>query len=156
MRAADLAPESPLLAAHGLVGLPYVAGRFTCAHLAVLAQQRLFGRQVASQVPLRHPVGVAAEREAILRWRDELAEPVLPPMEPADGDAALFVQGWEHDEGWHIGTLLLGQHGERWVLHTHAGAGHSVVERLRDMRRRGLRLEGFYRWRQARPSEGVA
>ncbi len=144
------AVQTPLQAVHplGLVGLPYQPGRFTCAHLAVLAQARLFGRQVATQLPSRHPVGVQAEREVLLRWRDELAEPVLPPAEPADGDVALFVQGWEQDEGWHIGTLLLGAYGEQWVLHTHAGAGHSVVERLADLRRRGLRLEGWYRWRQ--------
>lgn len=149
MKAAELAPKSPLLASHGLVGVPYVPGRFTCAHLAVLAQQQLFGRQVAGQLPQRHPIGTAAEREFLLRWRDELAVPVEPPEQPEDGDVALFVQGWDHDEGWHIGTLLLGAHGEQWVLHTHAGAGHSVVERLSTMRRRGLRLERFYRWRLA-------
>jgi len=148
--------QTPLLASHALVGLPYVPGRFTCAHLAVLAQERLFGRQVAAQLPQRHAVGAAAEREMLLRWRDELADPLPDGQAPQDGDAALFVQGWEHDEVWHVGTVLLGPYGDPWVLHTHAGAGHSVVERPATMRRRGLRLEGYYRWRVASLGEGRA
>lgn len=133
--------------AEQLVGMDYVDGRFDCAHYAVLVQQRLWGRTV--HLPLggaRHPRGARSQVAAINRHRDELAERVVG--EPQSGDAILFQEDDEdgRDWHWHIGTLLVRWTGERWVLHLPA-YGTSVLQRVSDCQRRGLRVEGYYRWR---------
>ncbi len=134
--------------AERLVGMPYVAGRFTCMHLAVWAQDALWGREVARQAPRRVPVHGRQQAAMVEHWRHQLCDVVKTP---ASGDVVLF-----HDDlaewPWHIGTVLV-EGGETWVLHTHQGIGASVLERLPDTQRRGLRVEGFYRWREV-PEEG--
>lgn len=138
---AAFTPAPTLRQAEGLVGLTYVPGRFTCMHLALLAQRELFGRDVAPQLAGRLPVRGEDQGRLLARWREVVASPVV---DARTGDAVLFKDGggeWE----WHIGTLFV-EGGEHWVLHTHQGIGASVLERLRDTPRRGLRVEGFYRW----------
>ncbi len=137
--------------AEALVGLNYDARHFDCAHLAVLAQAKLFGRVVAAQLPKSHPVRPLLQHRLLSELRDELATRIDAPEMPVSGDVVLFKE-WlpvAHGsclESWHIGTLLL-EYGERWVLHTHAGVGRSVLERLTGCAARGLRPEGFYRWK---------
>lgn len=137
---------SKLKQAEQLVGLPYVERTFDCAHLAVLAQERLFGRCVAQQLPAVHPAGIRGASSWMRRYCLQMAEPVA---EPVDGDAVLFTE----DDGrggrrWHIGTVLL-RHSERWVLHTSANLGASLLQTLADCALSGLAVEGFYRWREA-------
>ncbi|MCW5581377.1 MAG: hypothetical protein KIS72_08555, partial [Luteimonas sp.] len=81
---------------------------------------------------------------AVLRWREQLCDPVA---RPAAGDAVLFIQRETRGTEWHIGTVLFGDDGLPWVLHTHGGLAASVLEPLAACRMRGLRIEGFYRWR---------
>lgn len=134
--------------AERLVGMPYVAGRFTCMHLAVWAQEVLWHRKVARGVPTRLPVHGSQQAAMVQQWRHQLCDPVDFPQ---SGDVVLF-----HDDGsdwpWHIGTVLVDGF-EVWVLHTHQGIGASVLERLHDAQRRCLRVEGYYRWREA-PEHG--
>lgn len=127
--------------AEALVGMPYVEGTFDCAHLAVLAQHTLFGRDVL--IPGRHPAGLRTQAAAIARLRFTVAEQVDLP---ATGDVALFIA--EAAAGalqWHIGTVFL-HGGDQWVLHTRADDA-SRLQRVADVLRFGMLLEGFYRWK---------
>ena len=76
----------------------------------------------------------------------DLARP-LQPCEPAiTGDAVLWQAGIGSDaQHWHIGTLFVAL-GERWVLHTTAALGASVLQPLAECGAQGLHFEGFYRW----------
>lgn len=132
--------------AEALVGLPYRAGRADCMHLAVLAQRQLFGRVVRWPADARHPLRAADQVETIGRHLADLARP-LQPCEPAiTGDAVLWQAGIGSDaQHWHIGTLFVAL-GERWVLHTTAALGASVLQPLAECGAQGLHFEGFYRW----------
>lgn len=144
--------SAPLLRrAEALVGLPVVPGEFDCAHLALRAQRELFGRELAWPLPGRHPQGRRGQAAAFARWRPALARKVDTEIDtPASGDAVLFEQPREGGSAeWHIGTLIVDDTGERWVLHTRAGVERSVLERLADCRARALRVEGIYRWTAA-------
>lgn len=128
--------------AEALVGLPYVAGEFDCMHLARLAQRTLFCREVPEPVT-RHPRTRAAQAQAIEAHRAQVAQ---PQPQPETGDAVLFID--QDDRGrrqMHIGTLIFSPTGEAWVLHIRAG-DLSLLQRLEDCKRCGLRVEGFYRW----------
>jgi hypothetical protein len=144
---ATVHPEHALLRqAEQLVGLEYVPGSFDCGHLAVLAQQRLFARQVQLPLPGERPQTPRAQATALARCREALCTQLDDGVRPLSGDVALFV---EEAEGggiqWHIGTVLAPP-GQLWVLHIVDG-GHSLLQRLEDCCRMGLWLEGFYRWR---------
>ncbi|MGI9218600.1 MAG: hypothetical protein ACR2JA_16570 [Hydrogenophaga sp.] len=133
-----------LRAAEALVGLPYVARSFDCMHLAVLAQQQLFGRTVrwaGGLHPARPTYQVALVRDAI----GDVARPLAAGEQPEAGDAVLWLAGGGRSTHFHIGTLLL-HAGEQWVLHTSEALGTSVLQRLAECPLTGLRLEGIYRW----------
>lgn len=166
--------QQPLIIqASRYVGRPYAAGEFDCADLAVLVQRELFGRPVA--LPAHHPGGARTQGALILRLRDALAVEVAEPVDGCavllwepDGDVAptlptacgsLPPEGADSPWGgpaanrrgedlrrWHIGTVFL-HAGEVWVLHASAKMGSVALQRLADLRRWGLRLEGFYAWR---------
>lgn len=137
------------------VGMPYEAGQFDCADLAVQVQRELFGRVVAlpahqparEEQQLRRPAGARGQGAMILSLRETLAQRVEAA---ADGCGALLWEP-EGDPGqdlrrWHIGTVFL-HAGEIWVLHNSALLGGAALHRLDDLRRMGMRLEGFYVWR---------
>ena len=137
--------------AEQLVGLPYDEHSLDCAHLAVLAQERLFGRQVADWLHDGRHQGALARHALVGRYRDDLAEPLSGLASAESGDLVLFIdqmylQRAAVTDLWHLGTLFL-EAGEWWVLHTHRGNGSSVLQRLLDLPPRGLRIEGFYRWK---------
>ena len=136
-------PPVTLRQAEALVGLAYVPGTFDCAHLAVLAQEYLFGRQVRLPNTGLHPQGARGQAAAIRRHCDQLATHV---EEPQTGDVVLFIEEVEGGVRWHIGTVIL-ELGQRWVLHTTQAQGASVLQRMDDCLRAGLWVEGFYRWR---------
>lgn len=149
---ADATHPNLLRRAEAMVGLRYVPGRFDCAHLAVAVQQQVFGRDVAAlklAVGRRNPAQRPAQAAKLQAARDALARRV-PVNEARSGDLVLFVDPAAEGEAvqWHVGTLIR-ELSEQWVLHTHAGLGSSVLERLPDCCRRGLRLEGFYRLRSS-------
>ncbi len=131
------------------VGMPYRPGRFDCVHLAALVQEEVFGRTVADWLPGRHPVSPGAQHQLVESTREALADLV---GQPETGDAVLFkhavhVRGTDLVDVWHVGTLFIDGCGQHWVLHTHAGCGSVVLEGLAACKARGLRLEGFYRWK---------
>lgn len=133
--------------AEALVGLPYIDGDADCMHLAVRAQSELFGRTV-NWPARRHPRGVRGQVALVERHLDELAVLLVDDDIPASGDAVLWTADDDAGKGlrYHIGTLLV-QASEMWVLHTNAGLGESVLQRLVECPAQGLRLEGIYRWR---------
>lgn len=131
------------------VGTPYVAREFDCLDLAVLVQRELFGLEVMIPSHQARPGGSRGQGREILRYRDMKAERTELPV---DGCGVLL---WE-PEGeagqdlrlWHIGTAFL-HGGEVWVLHNSAHLGSAALHRLVDLRRFGMRLDGFYIWRAA-------
>ena len=127
----------------GLRGLHYDEVGFDCGHLAVLAQQRLFGREVA--VPSVHPRGRRGQAALVERLAGELADPVANPI---SGDVGLYeaVDGASGLAYMHIGTVL-DMARERWLLHIRVG-GRSLIERERDARVKGLHHLGYYRLRE--------
>lgn len=131
------------------VGTPYVEGEFVCADLAVQVQRELFGRLVAMPALAQRPSSVTrADGSSVARLRDALADPVETPD---TGHAALFwtPEGDGQDlRRWHVGTVFV-HGGEIWVLHNSATLGSAALQRLADLQRWGMRLEGFYAWRAA-------
>ena len=145
------AAEQLMCQAQRYVGMPCKPGRFDCVHLAALVQEEVFGRKLADWLRQRHPVSPTAQRLILERTREALAD--LAAL-PETGDAVLFkhavqVRRTDLVDVWHVGTLFIDGVGQHWVLHTHAGAGSTVLEPLQACRTRGLRLDGFYRWRAA-------
>lgn len=148
-----MTPNQLLRRAEMYVGRTCLPGRFDCVHLALLVQEEVFGRTLPAVpgVRKRHPVDPVAQHDLIESARDSLADPV---DRPETGDAVLFkhavqVRGTYLVEVWHVATLFIDGVDEHWVLHTHDGCGSVVLERLAACRARGLRLDGFYRWKVA-------
>lgn len=132
--------------AEALVGLPYRAGRFDCMHLAVKAQAELFGHVVRWPAGARHPAGHADQMAVMRQHMGGIARSLDAGDVAISGDAVLWrVAVGTPDEHWHVGTLFV-QFGERWVLHTTAAKGASVLQRLGECAVEGLQFEGFYRW----------
>lgn len=121
------------------VGLDYAPGEFDCADLAVRVQREIFGRDL--QIPANHRLGRRGQIAQITSLRDEIAERVTLPT---DGDLALFINGSESVESWHIGTVFLRKQ-EIWILHNSFRLGASVLWRLDTFPENGMRLEGFYK-----------
>lgn len=146
MNSPAVVPAPTLHQAEALVGLPYVPGHFDCGHLAVLVQERLFGRAVDLPLPGPRPSSPVGQARALARCREALCNPLADALRAQTGDVVLFIE--EAPGGgvqWHIGTVFKTP-AELWVLHIRDG-GSSVLQRLADCLRHGLMLEGFYRWK---------
>lgn len=138
--------DEMLRRAQAYVGLPYLDGEFDCADLAVKVQWELWGRLVTLPLHRRRPQGARGQAAQIRALRDELADRIETPV---TGCGVLLLTA--DDEGaelWHIGTVFESA-GETWVLHNSHVLGSAHLHRLADMRRRGMRVEGFYQWREA-------
>lgn len=146
-----MTPNQLLRRAEMYVGRTCLPGRFDCVHLAVLVQEEVFGRKVGRLTRERHPVSPVAQHLLIEACRDTLADQV---EEPDTGDVVLFkhaahVRGTDLVDVWHVGTLFLDGLGQPWVLHTHDGCRSAVLEPQYSCKARGLRLDGYYRWKVA-------
>lgn len=138
--------EASLKDAEQYVGMPYWRGMFDCADLARMVQWEVFGRRIALPDRRARPGGVRGQGREIQRWQGEVAQRIDEPVtgcgvlmtEPGDGPASAPT--------WHIGTAFL-EGGQIWVLHNSEGMGGAALQRLADLQRFGLRLEGFYAWR---------
>jgi len=137
------------LQAQRYVGTPYLPGVYDCADLAAKVQHEVFGRVIALPDHRARPAGARGQAREVLGLRDKLAERVELP---ADGHAVLL---WEPDGEagqnlriWHVGTVFM-HAGEIWVLHNSAKLGSAALHRLADLRRWGMRLDGFYAWKDA-------
>lgn len=125
---------------NALVGLPYEEGRFDCAHFVAHVQKELFGRDVV--LPGHHPRGALTQAAAIQRHTAELAVRVNRE-DAVDGDLILI----KNMEGTtHVGTLLFID-GAACALHNSISFGHSNWQKLSDLPRFGLFIEGIYRWK---------
>lgn len=142
--------RTPLQRAEALVGIPYVAARFDCMHLAVRAAREIFGRTLAWADGLPHPRGRRAQAAAFITMQAELARRVGPD-EATDGDVLLFRND-AAAHPFHVGTLFIDECGQRWVLHVLDVGDSSRLQRLADCKRHGLILEGAYRWNEATTS----
>lgn len=140
-----MAMDEMLRRAEGYVGTPYIDGEFDCADLAAKVQWELFGRLVAMPLHRRRPVGARGQAAAIRGMRDELAERIEAP----ETGAGVMLQSDDGAGGtlWHIGTVFVAA-GVVWVLHNSHAMGSACLQQLDDLRRRGMRLDGFYRWRE--------
>ncbi|MFN4360516.1 MAG: hypothetical protein ACK4F4_07310 [Hylemonella sp.] len=139
---------TPFVQAQSYVGMPYRTGEFDCGDLARLVMQQVFGRQIALPAQRTRPGGARGQAREILRLRDSVAKQVDLAF---DGCAVLL---WEPDEDadghqvWHLGTAFV-HAGEVWVLHNSARLQGAALHRLADLRRWGMRLDGFYAWKDA-------
>ena len=138
--------DAMLAKAEKYVGTPYLEGEFDCADLAARVQWDLFGRVVALPVHRRRPRGAMGQAREIRALQADLADRIETPetgcgvrmQEPTDTGG----------QRWHIGTgFVVGRH--VWVLHNNYQAGSACLQRLQDLQRFGLHLEGYYRWREA-------
>lgn len=137
--------DAMLAKAEKYVGTPYLPGEFDCADLAAKVQWELFNRLISLPQHRRRPRGVMGQARMIRSLQGELAEPITAPE---TGCGVLMYEPNEHGESLHIGTGFVAG-GEIWVLHNSFTMGCAWLQRLPDLQRIGLRLEGFYRWRSA-------
>lgn len=144
MHPATPLPPVTLRQAEALVNIPYLPRTQDCMHLALHAQQVLWGRTVG-QPSGRHPLAPRHQAKAIQAGIGTLARPLADGEAAQPGDVVLWLADGDLGPQYHIGTLL--HHaGEQWVLHTSEELGASVLQRLAECRMWGLRIEGIYRW----------
>lgn len=124
------------------IGIPYDARHMDCADLALMVQRELFGREVLLPGKRPRPLRPNEQDAAIAAYSAQLADPVEQPW---DGDAVLMREIGAQTAG-HIGTYFFLNY-TRYVLHTTALLGASVLHRLQDLPATGLKVEGFYRWK---------
>lgn len=137
------------------VGSPYSPGQYDCADLAVQVQREVFGRAVALPAHGARPASVQRVTSThVQRLRDALADRIDAPV---TGCAVLLYT----DEGtperpvrrWHVGTAFVRQtrcgQAETWLLHNSRATMGAALQRLDDVLRTGLRLDGYYVWRAA-------
>lgn len=154
---ASMATAAPIelhqwVAAQHYVGTPYELGVFDCADLAVQVQREVFGRTISLPTDRPRPGGAMGQAREIKRLRAQLAEPVA---RPSTGCAVVFyTMDGPATPVWHVGTVFL-YAGEPWVLHNSARMGSAALQRLADLQRLGLKLDGFYTW-VAAPQEQAA
>lgn len=138
------AAEVTLRDAEAFVGLAYTPRTFDCMHLALLVQDRLFGRSIRDPLAAVHPEGVRSQARAVLMHREALADLVSHPQ---TGDAVLFVEPDAAGRvNYHIGTCFMDPAQRLWVLHTRLH-GSSLLQPLSVCKQQGLQVEGFYRWK---------
>ena len=129
------------------VGKPYVAGVFDCADLAVMVQWELFGRVVVLPTHRKRPAGARGQAREIAALRDVIASRIDMPV---TGCGVLLYEPDGSEQGspvlWHIGTVFIAN-GVAWVLHNSEAMGSAALQRLEDLGRWGMRLDGFYAWR---------
>lgn len=129
------------------VGTPYIAGEFDCADLCRKVQWEVFGRVIALPEARPRPGGARGQGRAI----DSLRDAVAVRLEgPSTGCGVLL---WEPDGEagqdlrlWHVGTVFV-HADEVWVLHNSHKLGSAHLQRLDDLLRWGMRLDGYYAWR---------
>lgn len=135
--------------AQGYVGTPYIPDVFDCADLAVRVQWELFCRVIALPENRRRSVRASVQSHEIQRLQAELA---IRIDEPVTGCAVMmFTPGVNVPvSSWHVGTVFV-EEGVVWVLHNCFTMGSTTLLRLTDLRRLGLRLDGFYAWKDHAP-----
>ena len=135
--------DQMLRSAERYVGTPYVEGSFDCADLAALVQLEVFDRQIDLPVHRVRPSGAMGQRREIAKWQEALAMPI---DEAITGCAVLMFEPGPTAPIWHVGTVFIaGQ--DVWVLHNSFAMGSALLQRLPDMRRQGMRVDGFYAWK---------
>ncbi len=134
-----------LAKAESYVGTPYLQGEFDCADLAVKVQWEVFNRLVALPTHRKRPGGAMGQAREIRTLQGELADRVDVP---ATGCGVLMFEKTDNGPLWHIGTAFLAD-GETWVLHNSARMQSAMLQRLGDLQRAGLQLDGYYSWRAA-------
>lgn len=124
-----------------------VSDRFDCADLAILVEKEVFGKVVqAPSVKDYHQYKGPLERfHAMADQVDKLKNDyAVRTDQPSDGDAILLItRGYSQ----HIGVYTH-IYGEPWALHAcDMQIGPQVVlQRVRDLFIRGIRVEGYYKW----------
>ncbi len=127
------------------IGRPYIDGEFDCGELARVVNREVFGRAI--RVPAeRGYIGKATAfekfRAMAAQIEAEIPNCAEPTEHPEEGDGVLL-----QSRGYlqHIGIFCVVD-GEPCVLHATDSAGQVVRQRIRDLRVRGLHVEGYYRW----------
>lgn len=117
------------------IGLPYSAA-FNCADFVAHVQRELYGREV------RLPG--ARDPQAQLRMRETVLDYADPTDSPRDGDLVLMRE-FGRQRPSHVGLYFEMDH-EPWVLHLIERGSQSLCQRVRDLPRFGVRVEGCFAW----------
>lgn len=122
---------------------------FDCADLCQLVQREVFKRDI--QLPSERMYKDKVTEGTLAKFRaaaQQIAEGKGDYAKltdtPTEGDGVLlFTRGYRQ----HIGVYCEIQ-GEPWILHASdmATGPQVVLQRVRDLFVRGLRVEGYYKW----------
>lgn len=126
------------------VGTAYEPGVFDCADLAVKVQAEVFGRAVGLPQDRPRPGGVRGQAREIRRLQVALASRIAGPLTGCG--VLMFERQACGVLLWHIGTVFV-QGSVVWVLHNSAKLGSAALQRLDDLVRYGLRVDGYYAWK---------
>ena len=118
------------------IGIPY--SEKNCADLAIEIQRDVYRKRVRDykKPEAKTPFGFAY---AIRKQLPDFTTPI-----EVEEDGCLVLMRCRNRIS-HIGTLYY-QGRVPYVLHTAEAFGSSVVHRLRDLKRYGYIVVGFYRW----------
>lgn len=117
--------------------MPY-SDDFDCADFAVHLAREHFGKNVS--LPNSRPRGDGANNEL----HDISKGYGTRTDDPQDGDFVL-MQNMGDSVPTHCGVYLV-LNGEPCVFHCAKRAGGSIIHRVRQLPRIGLKIEGFYKW----------
>lgn len=122
----------------------YVECEFDCADLIRLVQSEVFSREI--ELPgSRDYAGKRghAKQDAMVAQIGAVKDDYARRTEaPEEGDGVLLIARGKPS---HIGVYCV-INGEAWVLHNSSSGKRPVLQRLRELDRYGLAVEGFYRW----------
>lgn len=117
--------------------MPYTDA-FDCADFALHLAREHFGKNVT--LPGTRPRGTDA-KHALADISKAFG---VRTDTPADGDYVL-MQNMGDGTPTHCGVYLT-LNGEPCVFHSAKRAGGSIIHRVRQLPRIGLKIEGFYKW----------
>lgn len=120
------------------IGIPYKQAN--CADLAIMFQEKEFGKKYGEYVKpeCKSPfaLSLAVKRNLMDFMEDRLSL-------PKHGCAALLLCRGRLS---HIGTYLRINE-QDFILHTSESFQSSIMTAMRDLKKFGIQIEGFYQWK---------
>lgn len=118
------------------VGIPYIEGRYDCADMCAQVEKVIFDKDLV--LPQHKPDTDGEASEMIDKGIEELA---VKTDRPKDGDLVLMRSSGKLN---HLGVFFR-IFATEYVIHNHRTIGAVIVNRISDLRRRRIQVEGYYR-----------